>query len=88
MKDFTAIIVAAGMGVRMGPRGRLMPKGLIEVGGSPMVAQSLDTLATVRLTGGGGCGPLRAGGCAGVVVGVGLGSQVAVTRRQKVPQLL
>ena len=44
MKDFTAIIVAAGMGVRMGPRGRLMPKGLIEVGGSPMVAQSLDTL--------------------------------------------
>ncbi|WP_425050416.1 phosphocholine cytidylyltransferase family protein [Psychromarinibacter sp. S121] len=44
MKDLTAIIVAAGLGVRMGPRGKLMPKGLIKVGGRPMVAQSLDTL--------------------------------------------
>ncbi len=44
MKDFTAIILAAGMGVRMGARGRLMPKGLIELGGRALVAQSVDSL--------------------------------------------
>ncbi len=44
MADITAIILAAGLGIRMGPRGRLMPKGMIEVGGRTMVAQSLDTL--------------------------------------------
>ena len=44
MGDITAVILAAGMGVRMGPRGRLMPKGLIPVGGVPMVEQSVATL--------------------------------------------
>ena len=44
MGDITAIILAAGMGVRMGPRGKLQPKGLIPVGGQTMMAQSVDTL--------------------------------------------
>ncbi len=44
MSDMTAIILAAGLGIRMGPRGRLCPKGLIEVGGETMVAQSLSSL--------------------------------------------
>jgi 2-aminoethylphosphonate-pyruvate transaminase len=44
MKDYSAIILAAGMGVRMGARGRLMPKGLIELGGRALVAQSVDSL--------------------------------------------
>ena len=44
MGDITAVILAAGMGVRMGPRGQLMPKGLIPVGGVPMVEQSVASL--------------------------------------------
>ena len=44
MNGITAIILAAGMGVRMGPRGRLRPKGLIELGGVPLVRQSVDCL--------------------------------------------
>ncbi len=44
MKDITAIILAAGLGVRMGPRGRLCPKGLIEIDGVPLVRQSVETL--------------------------------------------
>ncbi|MDF0600032.1 phosphocholine cytidylyltransferase family protein [Psychromarinibacter sp. C21-152] len=44
MNDTTAIILAAGLGVRMGPRGKLYPKGLIEMGGETMAAQSLATL--------------------------------------------
>ncbi len=44
MSDITAVILAAGMGVRMGARGRLMPKGLIPVGGRPMIEHSLDAL--------------------------------------------
>jgi len=44
MAEITAIILAAGQGVRMGPRGKLTPKGLIEVGGTPLVPQSVETL--------------------------------------------
>lgn len=44
MEQRTAVILAAGMGVRMGPRGRLTPKGLISVGGAPMVQQSVAAL--------------------------------------------
>lgn len=44
MKDTTALILAAGLGMRMGPRGRLMPKGLIPLGGTPLVPQSVATL--------------------------------------------
>ena len=44
MADITAVVLAAGMGVRMGARGRLMPKGLIPVGGVPMITQSVDML--------------------------------------------
>ena len=39
-----AIILAAGRGVRMGERGKLIPKGLIEVGGKPLIVRSLDIL--------------------------------------------
>jgi len=44
MGDLTAVILAAGMGVRMGPRGKLTPKGLIELGGASLVAQSVASL--------------------------------------------
>lgn len=44
MTDITAIILAAGMGVRMGPRGKLSPKGLIPVGGEAMIAGSVASL--------------------------------------------
>lgn len=40
-----ALILAAGRGVRMGPRGRDIPKGFIEVGGEHLVARSLNLLA-------------------------------------------
>lgn len=44
MGEITALVLAAGMGVRMGARGRLMPKGLIEIGNVPMIEQSVATL--------------------------------------------
>ncbi len=44
MPDITAVILAAGLGVRMGPRGRLTPKGLIEISGEALVVQSVNTL--------------------------------------------
>jgi choline kinase len=40
-----ALILAAGRGVRMGPRGQNIPKGFIEVGGQFLVARSLALLA-------------------------------------------
>jgi choline kinase len=40
-----ALILAAGRGVRMGPRGQKIPKGLIEVGGQTLIARSLALLA-------------------------------------------
>ena len=40
-----ALILAAGRGVRMGPRGQSIPKGFIEVGGKALVARSLALLA-------------------------------------------
>lgn len=39
-----ALILAAGRGVRMGPRGTLMPKGFIEVGGRTLIERSLSLL--------------------------------------------
>ncbi|MEP2533054.1 phosphocholine cytidylyltransferase family protein [Shimia sp.] len=44
MVDLSALILAAGRGVRMGPRGRLTPKGLLEINGIPLVARSVDLL--------------------------------------------
>ncbi len=44
MSDTTAVIVAAGRGVRMGPRGKLTPKGLIEIGGHRLVERSVGLL--------------------------------------------
>lgn len=40
-----ALILAAGRGVRMGPRGQNIPKGFIEVGGDLLVGRSLSLLA-------------------------------------------
>ena len=40
----TAVIMAAGMGTRFGDRTELIPKGLIPVGGIPMVVRSIETL--------------------------------------------
>ena len=44
MKQMTALVLAAGLGLRMGPRGCLTPKGLIELGGEPMISQSIAAL--------------------------------------------
>lgn len=44
MAGITAVIVAAGLGVRMGARGELTPKGLIKLGGLGLVPQSVATL--------------------------------------------
>lgn len=40
-----ALILAAGRGVRMGPRGQNIPKGFIEVGGGFLISRSLSLLA-------------------------------------------
>ena len=45
MRIEQALILAAGRGVRMGPRGQNIPKGFIEVGGECLVARSLALLA-------------------------------------------
>lgn len=44
MSELKAVIVAAGRGIRMGPRGELTPKGLIRVGGVPLVRRSVSLL--------------------------------------------
>ncbi|MDJ0824368.1 MAG: phosphocholine cytidylyltransferase family protein [Rhodobacter sp.] len=44
MTEITAIILAAGLGVRMGPRGKLTPKGLLRVGGATLIEQSVAAL--------------------------------------------
>jgi len=46
MSKITAVILAAGMGVRMGPRGKLMPKGFLQVGGATLIEQSVAALRT------------------------------------------
>ena len=44
-----ALILAAGRGVRMGPRGRGIPKGFIEVGGTALIVRSLALLAAAGI---------------------------------------
>ena len=44
MNEFTAIIMAAGRGTRMGEKGELRPKGLMEMGGKRLVERSVDLL--------------------------------------------
>jgi 2-aminoethylphosphonate-pyruvate transaminase len=40
----TALILAAGVGRRLGARGVPQPKGFLEIGGRPIIARSLDCL--------------------------------------------
>lgn len=44
MRDITCIFLAAGRGVRMGPRGRLSPKGLMSMGGGTFCEEAVATL--------------------------------------------
>lgn len=44
MADLKALIVAAGRGIRMGPRGEMSPKGLLKVGDVPLVRRSVQLL--------------------------------------------
>ena len=44
MGELSALIVAAGRGIRMGPRGTLTPKGLLEIGGAALVGRSVELL--------------------------------------------
>ena len=39
-----ALIMAAGRGIRMGPRGTMTPKGLLEIGGIGLVQRSVNLL--------------------------------------------
>lgn len=50
MRPSTAIILAAGRGIRMGPPTEILPKGLIEVGGQPMVRRSVEALVAAGIT--------------------------------------
>jgi len=40
----TAVILAAGMGIRLGKRGEAVPKGLLEFGGKALIVRSLEQL--------------------------------------------
>jgi len=40
----TAVILAAGRGVRLGERGRSMPKGFLRLGAEPIVVESIERL--------------------------------------------
>ncbi|WP_172295309.1 NTP transferase domain-containing protein [Pseudoruegeria sp. HB172150] len=44
MTGITAVIVAAGMGIRMGPLGKMVPKGMLPMGGETLISQSLASL--------------------------------------------
>ena len=44
MNELSALIVAAGRGIRMGARGEMTPKGLLEIGGKALVARSVALL--------------------------------------------
>jgi choline kinase len=44
MRPRLAVILAAGRGVRLGPLGREIPKGLITIGGRPIIERSIDAL--------------------------------------------
>ncbi len=44
MSEVSALIVAAGRGIRMGPRGEMTPKGLLEIDGTALVARSVRLL--------------------------------------------
>lgn len=45
----TAMVLAAGRGVRLGEYGRLRPKGLIELGGTTLMARSLALLTAAGI---------------------------------------
>lgn len=49
MKIEQALILAAGRGVRMGPRGQTIPKGFIAVGGRTLIGRSLALLAAAGI---------------------------------------
>jgi 2-aminoethylphosphonate-pyruvate transaminase len=44
MNELSALIVAAGRGIRMGPRGEMTPKGLLAIGGDALVTRSVALL--------------------------------------------
>ena len=45
----TAVILAAGMGTRLGETGKLMPKGFLQLGGRPIVEESIMRLAAAGI---------------------------------------
>lgn len=46
----TAVILAAGMGTRLGETGKLMPKGFLQLGGRPIIEESIMRLAAADIT--------------------------------------
>lgn len=40
----TALILAAGQGIRLGKRGRVLPKALVEIGGETLISRSVEHL--------------------------------------------
>jgi choline kinase len=45
----TAVFLAAGRGVRMGERGRAMPKGFLRLGTEPIIEESIARLSTAGI---------------------------------------
>ena len=44
-----AVILAAGMATRLRPASNLLPKGLFEIGGTPLLGRSIDLLAAAGI---------------------------------------
>ncbi|WP_370861133.1 phosphocholine cytidylyltransferase family protein [Parabacteroides faecis] len=69
----TAMIMAAGMGTRFGHYTEMIPKGFVEVGNTPMIIQSIETLIS--------CGIER------IVIGTGYKREVYEALKNKYPQV-
>lgn len=69
----TAVIMAAGIGIRFGNYTKKVPKGFIEIGGIPMIIRSIETLLE--------CGILR------ILIGTGYKKEFYELLMTKYPQI-
>jgi len=70
----TGVIMAAGMGTRFGKYTELVPKGFVEVNGTPMVIQSIETLVS--------CGIER------IIIGTGYHKEAYEALCEKYPEVI
>lgn len=69
----TAVIIAAGMGMRFGQYTKMMPKSFIEYKGKSMITRSIETLLS--------CGIER------IIIGTGYHCEAFETLKEKYPQI-